>query len=275
MALRDSPERPAARCSRLGTCHGLAAVRCVDTPQRGVARGLIGRDDELGLILAFVDRSRTAGEALLLFGEPGVGKTVLLDATAEAASAAGSVVVRAGGVEFEADVPYAGLHQLLLPLRDQFAALEGAHWEALNVALGFGEGLAPDRLVVSNATLSLLLGAAEGASMLVVIDDLPWLDRASAIVLGFVARRLADSPVGFLAASRIGLESFFERAGLAELELGPLDDGAASDLIDAGFPTLARPVRERVLAEAQGNPLALVELPATLALNARLSTACR
>ena len=133
-----------------------------------------------------------------------------------------------------------------------------------NVALGFGDGPPPDRLVVSNATLSLLHRAGTAFSLLMVIDDLPWLDRASAIVLGFVARRLAESRVGFLAASRLGQESFFERAGLAELELGPLDDDEASDLIGARFPALAPPVRERVLAEAQGNPLALLELPATL-----------
>lgn len=200
----------------------------------------------------------------MLFGEPGVGKTVLLDAAAEAASVAGAVVLRAGGVEFEADVPYAGLHQLLLPLHDRFAQLEAPHRDALNVALGFGEGPAPDRLVVSNATLSLLRCAGAGVSLLLAIDDLPWLDRASAIVLGFVARRLAGSKVGLLAASRLGMESFFERAGLAELEVGPLDDDAASDLIGTRFPTLAPAVRERLLAEARGNPLALLELPAAL-----------
>ncbi len=252
------------RCSTLGACLGVASVGAVDSPQRGGVRGLVGRDDELELILAFLDRSRVSGDALLLLGEPGVGKTVLLDAAAEAALAAGGVVVRAGGVEFEADVPYAGLHQLLLPLHNQFAALGAPHRDALNVALGFGEGPAPDRLVVSNATLSLLRRAAVNSSLLVVIDDVAWLDRASAIVLGFVARRLADSRVGFLAASRHGLESFFERAGLTELELGPLGDEAASDLLAARFSTLATPVRERLLVEAQGNPLALLELPAAL-----------
>ncbi len=201
---------------------------------------------------------------MLLFGEPGVGKTVLLDATDDVASLAGTKVLRAGGVEFEADVPYAGLHQLLLPLHEQFAELDPAHREALNVSLGFGVGPAPDRLVMSNATLSLLRRATAGHSLLMTVDDVPWLDRASAVVLGFVARRLAGTRVGFLAAARSGSEGFFERTGLPELELGPLDDEAASTLITAHFPALASPVRERLMVEAQGNPLALLELPAML-----------
>jgi len=201
---------------------------------------------------------------LLLFGEPGVGKTVLLDAAAEVASSAGANVLRAGGIEFEADVPYSGLHQLLLPLQGEFAALDPAERQALNVALGFGLGPAPDRLVMSNATLSLLRRATAPAALLMVVDDLPWLDRATAVVLGFVARRLAGSRAGFFAASRSGSESFFERTGLPELELGPLDEEAASDLLTANFPTLAPAVRERLLAEAQGNPLAILELPTTL-----------
>jgi DNA-binding CsgD family transcriptional regulator len=118
--------------------------------------------------------------------------------------------------------------------------------------------------VVSNATLALLRHAAADRPLLVIVDDLPWLDRASAGVLGFVARRLAGSRVGFLAASRWGEESFFDRAGLPELEIEPLDDEAASSLVTARFPLLAHGVRERILVEAQGNPLALLELPAAL-----------
>src|SRR5260370_42703226 len=97
-----------------------------------------------------------------------------------------------------------------------------------------------------------------------IVDDLPWLDRASAGVLAFVARRLAGSRVGFLAASRPGQESFFERAGLVQHELGPLDEEAASRLVSSRFPELAPRVRQRGMTEAQGNPLALLELPAAL-----------
>ena len=224
----------------------------------------MGRGGELALIGAFIERACTGGDTLLLFGEPGAGKTALLDAAAGTASDAGTLVLRAAGVEFEADLPFSGLHQVLLPLLDEFGQLSAAHRDALNVALGYGEGPPPDRLLVSTATLTVLRQAAAASPVLVIVDDLPWLDRASAGVLGFVARRLADSRVGFLAASRPGLESFFERAGLAQHELGPLDEKAASGLVSARFPELAPRVLQRVLAEARGNPLALLELPAAL-----------
>ena len=224
----------------------------------------MGRGGELALIGAFVERACTGGDTLLLFGEPGAGKTALLDAAAGAASDAGTLVLRAAGVEFEADLPFSGLHQVLLPLLDEFGQLSAAHRDALNVALGYGEGPPPDRLLVSTATLTVLRQAAAASPVLVIVDDLPWLDRASAGVLGFVARRLAGSRVGFLAASRPEPESFFERAGLAQHELGPLDEKAASGLVSSRFPELAPRVLQRVLAEAQGNPLALLELPAAL-----------
>jgi DNA-binding CsgD family transcriptional regulator len=238
----------------------------LDSPQGGVAEaeGLVGRGAELALVRSFLDRAQAQGDALVVFGEPGVGKTLLLDAAADAASVAGTRVLRAGGVEFEAGMSFSGLNQALLPLYGEFAQLAAPHRDALNVALGFGEGSPPERLVVSNATLTLLRRAATSRPLVVIIDDLPWLDRASAGVLGFVARRVAGSRVGFLAASRSGEESFFNRAGLPELELMPLDDRAASRLVDERFPAMASSVRRRILAEAQGNPLALLELPAAL-----------
>ena len=232
----------------------------------------MGRGGELTLIGAFIEQACTGGDTLLLFGEPGAGKTALLDAAAGTASDAGTLVLRAAGVEFEADLPFSGLHQVLLPLLDEFGQLSAAHRDALNVALGYGEGPPPDRLLVSTATLTVLRQAAAASPVLVIVDDLPWLDRASAGVLGFVARRLADSRVGFLAASRPGLESFFERAGLAQHELGPLDEKAASGLVSARFPELAPRVLQRVLAEARGNPLALLELPAALSGAQRAAT---
>ena len=229
-----------------------------------MAEVLVGRSGELALIGVFAERACTGGDTLLLFGEPGAGKTALLDAAAGAASDAGTLVLRAAGVEFEADLAFSGLHQVLLPLLDVFGQLGAAHRDALNVALGYGEGPPPDRLLVSTATLTVLRQAAAASPVLVIVDDLPWLDRASAGVLGFVARRLAGSRVGFLAASRPEPESFFERAGLAHHELGLLDDQAASGLLSSRFPELALRVLQRVLAEAQGNPLALLELPAAL-----------
>ena len=204
------------------------------------------------------------GGVLLLSGEPGVGKTALLDVAAAEAAASGLRVLRAGGVEFEADISFSGLNQLLLPMLEDLSRLDGSPRDALSVALGFTEGPLADRLTVASAVLALLRQAASARPLLLVVDDLQWLDRSTAAVLGRVTRRLASAPVGFLAASRSGEEGFFERGDLPGHEIRPLDQAAAAALIEARFPALADRVRQRLLAEAQGNPLALLELPAAL-----------
>jgi DNA-binding CsgD family transcriptional regulator len=225
---------------------------------------LVGRHDDLALISTFVDDAAVNGRALLLVGEPGVGKTVVLDEAVAMAAARGIRVLRAGGVEFEASVAYSVLNQLLSPLRESFDELSALHREALEVALGFGEGRPPNRLLISNAALLCVRNAAVQRPLLLVVDDLPWLDRASATVLGFVARRLAGSRVGFLGAARSHTGSSFEGGDLPDHELRPLDGSAASELVARRFPALAPSVRQRLLSEARGNPLALLELPQAL-----------
>src|SRR5262249_46369209 len=174
-------------------------------------------------------------------------------------------------IHVEAGISFPGLHQVLLPLLDLLPQLPELHREALNVALGFGEGAPPSLLVVSNAALALLWNAAETRPLLVILDDLPWVDRASAVVLSFAARRLEGSHVGFIGATRTGESHDFDRAGLPELEVRRLEDVAAGELLDTRFPGLAPAVRERVLGEAQGNPLALLELPNALDPSMRVS----
>ncbi|MHB8691929.1 MAG: helix-turn-helix transcriptional regulator [Solirubrobacteraceae bacterium] len=230
---------------------------------------LVGRRPELDLVSGLLARSRNHGEAHILEGDAGVGKTALLDEAARTAAASGFIVLRAAGVQFEADISFAAVHQVLLTLFPQFPGLSAAHRDALSVALGFADGPIPDLMLVSNATLTLLRRAAAASCVLVIVDDLQWIDRASAKVLGFVARRLGDAAVGFLGAERSGEDSFFDRSGLPVYEVAPLDDDAASELMAARFPTLARPVIDRLLAEAQGNPLAVLELPAALSLPER------
>lgn len=225
---------------------------------------LFGRDGELEVLEEFVSRSADAGGALVVFGEPGVGKTALVDAAAGSADARGTRIVRAAGVQFEADLPFATLHQLLLPLHEELAQLDPPHRAALDTALGFAEGGTADRMVVSNAALSVLRRAALARPLMMIVDDLPWLDRASSGVLGFVARRLTGSRVALLATARTGEPGFFESLGLPELELDPVDDEAAGRLLSEHFPGLDPEVRARVLREARGNPLALIELPRTL-----------
>jgi DNA-binding CsgD family transcriptional regulator len=252
----------------------------IDTsaPQRDERQGdsrpaghLVGRDAELGRLRAFLGTAGTHGGALLVTGEPGVGKTGLLDAAADDASSAGTRVLHAAGIQFEAGMSFSGLNQVLLPLVDELLQLPAVHRDALNVALGFGEGAPPSRLVVSNAALVLLRTAAIAQPLLLLLDDLPWLDRASAGVLSFVARRLDGSKVGLIGASRTGEEDFFDHAGLPELVVEPLDEAASRQLLETRFPDLASTVRERILVEAQGNPLALLELPAALGPGIRAS----
>jgi DNA-binding CsgD family transcriptional regulator len=235
------------------------------------ARHLVGREAEMDRVRTFLATARTDGGALLVTGEPGVGKTVLLDAASELASAAGTRILRAAGVEFEAGTSFSGLNQVLLPLLGALPQLSALHRDALNVALGFADGAPPNRLVVSNAALMLLRQAAAARPVLVILDDLPWLDRASAGVLSFVARRLAGSQVGLMGASRTAEVHFFDHAGLPELEVPRLDDAAAGQLLESRFPELASAVRERIVVEAQGNPLALLELPNALSPGMRAS----
>ena len=230
---------------------------------------LVGRESEMERIHAFLATAGTDGGALLVTGEPGVGKTVLLNAASQAASTLGMRVLRAAGVEFEAGTSFSGLNQVFVPHLDALPQLQAVHRDALNVALGFGEGPPPSRLVVSNAALMLLRQIATARPVLVSLDDLPWLDRASAGVLSFVARRLAGTHVGLIGASRTGDVHFLDHAGLPELEVSRLDDAAAGRLLDSRFPEIAPAVREKIVVEAQGNPLALLELPNALSAGMR------
>ena len=225
---------------------------------------LVGRDQELGLIASFLKQAATDGATLLFTGEPGIGKTALLDAAAEAAIAAGLQVVRAAGSEFGTEASFSGLAQLLQPLSANLSALSSLHRRSLAAIEGDASEPQPGRLAVFQAALAVLGHAARRRPLLVIVDDLQWLDLPSASALGFVARRLAGLRVGFLAVSRSGAESFAERAGLASRELPPLDTASAAGLLNGRFPELALQVRQRLLAEAQGNPLALLELPVLL-----------
>ena len=225
----------------------------------------MGRDQEQALIASFLKQVAAEGGTLLFTGEPGVGKTALLDAAEEAAEAAGLQVLRVTGHEFGTQVNFSGLAQLLQPLSGDLRSLSPAHRRALSAAVEGDAGKPPqDRLIVFQATLALLAQAAGRRPLLTIVDDLQWLDRSSASALGFAARRLAGLRIGFLAVSRPGAESFSDRTGLADQELRPLDAESAASLLGARFPELAPRVRQRLLTEAQGNPLALLELPALL-----------
>ncbi|MEV6287717.1 AAA family ATPase [Kribbella sp. NPDC051770] len=225
------------------------------------AERLIGREHDLGTVRAYFDDAGVRGGALLVVGEAGVGKSALLD---EFAAGTPHRVLRAAGAQFEAEFSYSALNQLLFPLGDQLESLSPAHRTALRCALGFEVGPVPDRLVVSNAALLWLRAVAAETPLVILLDDLQWVDRASAEVIAFVARRLVGSPIVVLAACRPEERGFFHNAGLPELVLPPLTAPAARALVDLHFPELAPAVRQRLLEEAAGNPLALLELPSAL-----------
>jgi DNA-binding CsgD family transcriptional regulator len=239
-----------------GEGHGQAGSGPVD---------LIGREPEIQRIKALLGQlSGGAGEALLLSGDPGVGKTTLLDLAAVLAADSGIRLLRATGSQFEADLSYAALHQLLLPCLDEAPRLPPPLAGALNVALGLGEGEPPAQLLFASAVLALLQLAAKEQPLLLIVDDLPWLDRASALVLGMVARRLAGLPVGLLAAGRAGESSFFDQGNLPVMRVEPLSDEASAALLASRYPVMTARVRRRLLDTALGNPLALLELPVPL-----------
>jgi len=197
--------------------------------------------------------------ALVLRGEAGVGKSALLEYLVQHASGCG--IARAAGVESEMELAYAGLQQLCAPFLGRLDRLPGPQRDALGTAFGLREGDAPDRFLVGLAVLSLLSDIAEQRPRVCVVDDAQWLDAASAQALAFVARRLGAESVGLVFAVR---ESGGERhlAGLPELIVGGLRDREARELLATVVAgPLDERVRDRIVAETRGNPLALLELP--------------
>ena len=225
---------------------------------------LFGRAAELRSAEALIAGPPERGGALVVSGEPGIGKSALIATAVVHATERGVRILKATGLETEARLAFAGLHQLLLPVLDGIAELPGPQREALSTAFGMTDASAPDLFLTALAALNLLADAAEPAGLLVIAEDAQWLDRSTAEVLAFVARRLEYEPLVLVAAIRDGFESPLSVAGLQELHLEPLDAGESAALLDGVAPDLSATARVQVLAEATGNPLALLELPLTL-----------
>jgi DNA-binding CsgD family transcriptional regulator len=221
---------------------------------------LVGRDRECARIDRLLEDA-VGGEsrALVIRGEAGIGKTALLEYAA--GWSLGMTVLRVGGVESESDLAFAGLLGLLRPVLDRLDGLVDMQGRALAGALGLAEARAPDRFLVSAAVLGLLAVVADDGPLLCLVDDANWLDTPSAEALVFAARRLRAEPVAILFAAREGDERQFEAVGLAEVALTGVDERSAETLLSDAVAGLTPAVRSRLLTEAAGNPLALVELP--------------
>jgi DNA-binding CsgD family transcriptional regulator len=223
---------------------------------------LTDRRSERGVLDRLIEMVR-AGESrvLVVRGEPGVGKTALLDYLADQAH--GCRVMRAAGVQSEMELAFAGLHQLCAPIVDHLGRLPEPQRDALRTAFGLSPGPRPERFLVGLAVLGLLSEVAGEQPLICVVDDEQWLDQASAQALGFVARRVGADAVGLVFAARV---PGAELAGLPELDVDGLREEFARALLDSALAApLDERVRDLIIAETRGNPLALLELPKTLA----------
>jgi len=223
---------------------------------------LLGRRSECEALDRLVaDAFAGKSGVLVLRGEAGVGKTALLRYLA--GHLAAWRIARVAGVEAEMELAYSGLHQLCAPLLGHLDQLPAPQRDALATVFGLSGGAVPDRLMVGLATLSLVAEVAEAQPLICFVEDSQWLDQSSAQVLGFVARRLFAERVAFVCAARTGIgDQVFD--GLPSLQVGGISDGDARALLtDNVHGPLDAAVRDQIVAESHGNPLALLELPRT------------
>jgi len=223
---------------------------------------LFGRDHELAVVAGLVDQLEVGiGGAVVLRGEPGIGKSALMATASVRTRERGLRTLSISGVESEARLGFAGLHQLLRPLLQEVDLLPPPQRAALLQAFGVTDDAEAELFLIGLATLELLSDAAEPSPVLVVADDAHWLDAPTCEVLTFVARRLDSERVLMLIGIRDGHSTSFDDAQLREMRLGGLDEAAAGALMDSVAPDLTPSLRARLLTESAGNPLALVELP--------------
>ncbi|MGR6973648.1 helix-turn-helix transcriptional regulator [Streptomyces cynarae] len=230
---------------------------------------IFGRSAELAVVTDALASISSGGAALVIEGEAGIGKSTLLAAAADRATADGYRLLGCSGLQSQAEVGFAGIHELIHPLLGQAAELPRRQHSALMTAFGLEDGPAPDRLLVSLAVLGLLEEAAMQRRLLLVVDDVQWLDQSSLDVLSFVARRLTNAPLMLLCAERAGLGGWAARLeGVPRLALGPLRLADAQQLLAHTLRQLPHEVdaylQQRVLEQANGNPLAVIELSAAL-----------
>src|SRR5947209_8489670 len=225
---------------------------------------LVGAGTEIGQVETALANPPDRGSALLVSGAPGIGKTALLEVAARRAQDRGYRVLAVTGVESEAALPYAGLQQLLQPLLASAGSLPDPQKAALLTALGMRSGQAPEGFLVALAALNLIVEVAGDKPIVVVADDVQWLDGPTSSVLAFISRRLESTRTLLVIGLREGFDTPLRAAQLQEIDVGPLNETASMQLLDQVAPELEARTRRRILDEALGNPLALVELPRAL-----------
>src|SRR5712691_1952373 len=221
---------------------------------------LIEREQESAVLDALVDRLRDGGGAVVVRGEAGIGKSVLLQRVRRLAEAQGARPLVTVGVESEAELAFAGLHQLLRPIIGALAQLPESQRQTVEAALGLGVDLKPDSFRVAVAAFQLICEVADSVPVVLIVDDAQWLDRSTLNVIAFIGRRLEAEHIALVVAIRSGQSTPLDDARLATLDLERLSPSAAARLLDRTAPELHPVLRARVLAESSGNPLALVEL---------------
>jgi DNA-binding CsgD family transcriptional regulator len=273
LATRGSADRsafgpPPAPVAARGTAPAVGGDSRAETesapPAAVTSDGLVGRDSELAILGTFLADATRRSDHLMWCGVPGIGKTALLGAAAGLA-APGTLVLRASGAPYEADIEFSALNQLFRPLRSAIGELDAHVGVPLAAACGFDMGPPPDTQLVAEAAVTLLRKISTSRPVLVIVDDLQYVDPASLATIEWLTRRAEAHGIGVLAAYRAGASLPFDRGGLAERELEPLTATASTALLSARFPRLSSAARRHVLRTACGVPLALLELPKVLA----------
>ena len=246
---------------RTGLSEGITPADDVVNMRRSA---LVDREAERRVLDDLIDKAGQRGGALVVCGEAGLGKTALLGEASARAKERGRTVLTTAGFQAEAHLPFAGLHHLLGPLLAGVDQLPTPQRVALQAAFGLTDSAAPEFFLIALAALELLADAAADRPLLLVAEDAHWLDGETCDVLAFVARRLGSEPIVLLMSLREGYESPLAAPDLPMLQLRALDEAAAIALLDRAGQQFNLAVRRRVLEQAAGNPLALLELAATL-----------
>jgi tetratricopeptide (TPR) repeat protein len=223
---------------------------------------LLGRTVELTRMAEVVDTGGRRSATLLLLGDPGIGKSSLLRAAVRRGQDAGHRVLGIAGVEAEAELPFATLHQLLRPIQRSMPRLPSVQRDALNAAFGNTDGPAPEPFLIALAAVNLLTAAAAERPLLIVLDDVHWLDGPTHEAVAIIARRLDEQPIALIAAGRQGYPGPLFEIGLSTMVVSGLADGPAARLLRTHASELDPAVQTQILEQSRGNPLALVELPA-------------